>query len=228
MPMPDNWFKEHSPADIVSKVGEITLAVISEWSDEELRRIGWLDNLIIDRLFSMTSAGVWNYRVSSSGEYSIVIDGRVSDIMSGVATQEVASRQLNNEGYTTVNSMSAIAGILLKRAHATGTVAGGSGAIAATDLVAAVASKKISCDMIQFTLSASGDHEGGTITVKDGDGTTLAVGIISSQKPELTLRFVDPTSAVNKKITFELANAGGLAALTDGDILIATAHYREH
>jgi hypothetical protein len=66
--IPDNWFREHSPAQIIAKVGEITLTVISEWSEEELARVGWSNNPVIDILYSLTSAGVWIARTTASGE----------------------------------------------------------------------------------------------------------------------------------------------------------------
>jgi len=67
MRLPDNYFRSLSPADIIAKVATITLANISLLGPDELERIGWLNNPIIDILYSMTSAGVWISRVNTSG-----------------------------------------------------------------------------------------------------------------------------------------------------------------
>ena len=68
MDLPDNYFRDRSPASIIAKVATITLANISLLGTEELIRIGWLGNPIIDILYSMTSAGVWISRVNASGQ----------------------------------------------------------------------------------------------------------------------------------------------------------------
>lgn len=62
----DNHFKIIPPAQIISEVGTITLATISLWSVEELKRIGWLDNSIIDLLYKLGSTGVWTAREQSA------------------------------------------------------------------------------------------------------------------------------------------------------------------
>lgn len=67
MDLPDNYFRGLSPADIVAKVATITLANISLLGSDELRRIGWLDNPVIDILYSLTSAGVWVAQTNASG-----------------------------------------------------------------------------------------------------------------------------------------------------------------
>ncbi len=58
----DNWFREHSPADIIEQVGKTTLAVISQWTDGELDRVGWNDNRIVNRLYDLGDTGVWAAR----------------------------------------------------------------------------------------------------------------------------------------------------------------------
>jgi len=67
MRLPDNFFRDLSPTDIVSKVASITLAEISRFNTETLLRIGWLNNPVIDILYSMTNAGVWVSRTDASG-----------------------------------------------------------------------------------------------------------------------------------------------------------------
>ena len=71
MRLPDNYFRGLSPADIIAKVATITLANISLLGPDELERIGWLNNPIIDILYSMTSAGVWIARTDSSGQLKV-------------------------------------------------------------------------------------------------------------------------------------------------------------
>jgi len=44
------------------------LANISLWGPDELERVGWLNNPVIDILYSMTSAGVWIARTDSTGK----------------------------------------------------------------------------------------------------------------------------------------------------------------
>lgn len=67
MHLPDGYFHNRSPADIVAKVAIITLANISLMGDKELERIGWIGNLIVERLYELTSAGVWIARTDASG-----------------------------------------------------------------------------------------------------------------------------------------------------------------
>jgi len=66
--IPDNHLVRMSPADIIAFEATNTLAVISTWSTEELIRIGWIGNPIVDILYSMTSAGVWIARTNASGQ----------------------------------------------------------------------------------------------------------------------------------------------------------------
>ncbi len=60
--LPDNFFRINSPADIIAQVAVTTLAVISGYDEEELRRIGWLDSEIVKILYSLSDAGVWEPR----------------------------------------------------------------------------------------------------------------------------------------------------------------------
>lgn len=72
MGLPDNYFREKNPAAIVAKVAEVTLAVISQWDERELKRVGWTNNPIIDILYSLTSAGVWIARTDTLGGGKVV------------------------------------------------------------------------------------------------------------------------------------------------------------
>ena len=67
MDLPKDYFRDKNPADIIAKVATITLANISLLGAPELERIGWLNNPIVDKLYSLTSAGQWVVRVDASG-----------------------------------------------------------------------------------------------------------------------------------------------------------------
>ena len=65
--IPTGHLNRMSPDQIIAFVAINTLAVISTWSTDELIRIGWLGNPIVDILYSLTSAGVWIARTDTSG-----------------------------------------------------------------------------------------------------------------------------------------------------------------
>jgi len=85
MRFPDNWFREVSPADIISRIGTVTLANISLLGTEELLRIGWLNNPVIDILYSMTSAGVWVAKTDSSGVVTTKLNGAQQNYLASIA-----------------------------------------------------------------------------------------------------------------------------------------------
>lgn len=53
-------------------VSVITLAKLSTWTHEYLAYLGWFDNPIIERLYTLTSAGVWIARTDTSGRIATV------------------------------------------------------------------------------------------------------------------------------------------------------------
>ena len=65
--IPNNWFRDHSPAQITAKVTELTLAVISQWAPHELERVGWSNNDVIDKLYELADDGIWQSRIDSVG-----------------------------------------------------------------------------------------------------------------------------------------------------------------
>lgn len=71
-PLYNDWFRGKSPADIITMVATIGLTTISEWSEQELKRVGWTNNPIIDILYSLTSAGVWIAKTDTSGQDKVV------------------------------------------------------------------------------------------------------------------------------------------------------------
>ena len=64
--------RRYSAAELIAFVTRTTLAEISTWSSYELQRIGWTDNPIVDILYSMTSAGVWEAKTDPSLNLSFV------------------------------------------------------------------------------------------------------------------------------------------------------------
>lgn len=107
-------------------------------NDEELRRIGWLDNPMVDILYSITSAGAWIARTDTSGRAQ---DANSSAIM--------AYSQISNYGlFTTVGAAtptSVVAATNYKRRIAQIPLTEAAGAIAATVIVSGVASYKAYC-----------------------------------------------------------------------------------
>jgi len=64
----DGALLRYSAAELIAFVTRTTLAEISTWSADELQRIGWTGNALVDILYSMTyPAGVWISRVDTSG-----------------------------------------------------------------------------------------------------------------------------------------------------------------
>ena len=81
MPLENNWFLKHTPAEIVAMVSTLTLATISTWTDEELQRVGWDRSSTVRELYTQTSAGVWIAQRNATGllteANSSVISGRI-------------------------------------------------------------------------------------------------------------------------------------------------------
>lgn len=73
MPYEDNLFLRMSPAGIIARVAasDPTLAVVSALSVDEQIRIGWLGNPAVERLYELTSAGVWTPRTDTSGRVGV-------------------------------------------------------------------------------------------------------------------------------------------------------------
>jgi len=95
----DGYFLRRSPAQIIADVSTITLAEISRWSREELLRVGWLNNPIVDILYSLTSAGVWIPNTDSSG-YKLVSDSLTLDTVAKAGYQ-IANRTIGTGYYAT-------------------------------------------------------------------------------------------------------------------------------
>jgi hypothetical protein len=93
-----DWFRHHTPAEIVTMVATVTLATISTWTEERLDYLGWTNNPIIEILYSMTSAGVWVARTNSLG-YPQVADP-TTDTWIVHATKAIMAQSGWVSGYT--------------------------------------------------------------------------------------------------------------------------------
>lgn len=82
---PDNWFQDNNPADIVAKVAEITLAEISTWTNDELIRVGWADNYIIERLYDLGNTGIWIARTAGTNGIEREIAAEIAGVTEAVA-----------------------------------------------------------------------------------------------------------------------------------------------
>jgi len=68
MGLKPDWFREHTPAEIIAKVAVITLAEISRWTPEYLDELGWTDNPIISLMYQLNvTTGIWVSRATSDG-----------------------------------------------------------------------------------------------------------------------------------------------------------------
>jgi len=132
MRLPDNYFRELNAADIIAAVAasKPSLAVISTLGADELERIGWLNNPVIDILYSMTSAGVWIARTDASGRET---EANSASISSNVATSAGYSRMT----FPLVSSQTSLTSSFARRiAQIPLTEAGG--AIGATVIVTGI------------------------------------------------------------------------------------------
>lgn len=139
--LPDNYFRELPPAALITAVGSITLATISTWDVKELQRLGWLNNPIIDILYSMTSAGVWIARTDASGYPKM---GDYYNNSSHVANQYSLESIRNDEHVTYQTISDSTKGKLWKRVIQI-PLTEAAGSIAATPIVPALASFKGHC-----------------------------------------------------------------------------------
>ena len=174
MDLPDNYFRDRSPADIIAKVATITLANISLLGSSELRRIGWLDNPIIDILYSMTSAGVWISRVDTSGRLTDANSGAIKTDLDTANTYQaqllasVLTPTVTGSGIATVAGSGAahrrIAQVPLTEA---------AGAIAATAIVTGIASYKARCIIKKIWAPAGTTDAANTWTIASEAGGNL-------------------------------------------------------
>ena len=163
MRLPDNYFREASPSDIIAKVGVIQLSNISMLGPDELIRIGWLNNPIIDILYSMTSAGVWIARTDSSGQPKVVeangaaISSRINSNKNFVATLTSAS-EADGTSVTSELGWIEIPPTVVTRAG---------GAVPNAPIFPATASKHVDAELYfisnktgSFTIDLAEDHSG--------------------------------------------------------------------
>lgn len=85
-----DYFRKYGPATLIAKINELTLPYISTWNQEYLEYVGWLNNPIIETLYSMTSAGAWVAKRSSAG-YELPLDS----ISTATACDNIANALFN-------------------------------------------------------------------------------------------------------------------------------------
>ena len=86
--LPVDFFRDKSPASIISIVGTLTLATISTWTDRELDRVGWNDNHIIDRLYDLGNTGIWAARQTGLTPIDAAVVAVMGDVVTAVAAVE--------------------------------------------------------------------------------------------------------------------------------------------
>ena len=85
--LPVDFFRNKSPASIISVVGTLTLAQISGWTEKELLRVGWLDNPIISLIYHLNvNTGIWVSRADTDASESQAILDAIKISTDGVAT----------------------------------------------------------------------------------------------------------------------------------------------
>lgn len=151
-----------SPAQLIAFVARTTLAEISSWSTQDLIDIGWLNNPTVDRLYDLGNTGVYAARQGSTTPieryqqaYLDSIAARLDITTAGgigktMADRVTEARMLNASAYAlqampdTVNVVSTEAAALLaqRRLGITLLTSDGAGAVAATELVPALAGMK--------------------------------------------------------------------------------------
>jgi len=177
MRLPDNYFRMLSPADIIAKVATITLANISLWGTEELERIGWLNNPVIDILYSMTSTGVWIARTDTSGLVAEANSSTIADhtgLINGI--QLVGA--LRRAGFTEAEIATAQ---IQCGSYAVSLGAGGT--LAETTLHSGTAGKKLFLVEVSAFLSMAADTAGSSakVTIKEETAGTILTRFILGQ-----------------------------------------------
>lgn len=223
-PLYDDWFRGKSPADIIAMVATLTLATISEWSEQELKRVGWTNNPIIDILYSLTSAGVWVGKRDTSGKESGTYDAAIMNNLQMSGTPVIAAdigssilwrSRINIVSATLVN-----------------------GILADVPLVPASAGYYGVIDGIQVLMITQPHDTYLCLTFQDEDNTSLLGSgggaikqVIASGILNTTLQNIKLTQATytdNKALEVDLAtgaDAGGDAADDYTVVLIVNYHY---
>lgn len=220
MRLPDNYFKDKSPADIVAKVGTINLANISLLGAEELQRIGWLNNPIVDLLYILNSSGVWVTKVNAAG-YSIdaTLMGTYFDNHS----------TLNQHSYISSIPPSSVSGSYRRRIAVKEFVLT-NGVYTDGELVAALASYYGVMKILGVYCSAAVDGNDMTLAFEDSDNNDL-----NGAPPSITA-VVLPTAftaaleglimyggADNKALEVDIDTGGGVA--DNGKIIYIAFEY---
>jgi hypothetical protein len=209
-----------TPAEVITWVGNITLAEISLMTERELLRIGWIsspsDNISIYGLYHIGSTGVWV--------------ARPQDTTGRLPIEEKSGQNISNftlmtryilRNHTNIPAMSGVGfGVDNTIYSQYGLIAdftlNGSGALSAQDLIAAQGSGHEIWpeELIVWLDSDTADESSiagnsGIVTIKDGTtGNTLMEGVLSRQTGYLKIKHGD-LAGDNEKITIEVAAGTG-------------------
>lgn len=205
-------FDDMDPASLVAWVTAYTLAKLSKHTKAELVARGWYDSAGVD-LYSLTSAGVWIAKATTLGHPETSILTYTQYIESMLKAPPEAGRIRDWAG-----SWSNITAYPLKCALIAQSLGAG-GTLAATELVALVAGKKLcpqklvlELDPVTANISAVGGNAA-VCTLDNSGGTILGYGILSHTKQSTECELVgSPVAGENLRLTVVAGTAGNVGA----------------
>jgi len=184
-----DYFRKYGPATLIVKVAELTLTYISTWNQEYLEYVGWLNNPIIETLYSMTSAGAWIAKTDASGRETEANSTTMTDYQASIIKN---TRLPSVSGSTSVNS-----GINQEMMHKTKTLThtcDGGGVAAAqavftptTGYYSVVRLKHIISTVSEGTALMNITVSAGALVGPAQISFNLAAGVINTQALELLL-----------------------------------------
>jgi hypothetical protein len=214
------------------KLDEIYTLLTSTYTDlvptaEELIEKNWIQ-LIRAGIVSIDTSGQLEWGTDAAGRREVIdqYTGNIDTITTRLyyhSIDQIHMARIVGEGESANTTYTA------KLAKAQGTVAGGAGAIAATDIIAAVAGKQFYCVSALLSLSTDTASGGILITIQDEDGTALTQPVvITINQPTFVIPtgffIISPTA--NKKIQM-VGDVGTCAALANADTVDVTLLYFE-
>ena len=212
MPLENNWFRKHTPEEIVAMVSTLTLATISTWTQEELDRIGWTNNPIIDILYGLTSAGTWTSIVDPSGHLEGAFDSSIETIVSQSRYMDSVNREPSVSGYIAPTGSNVVP--LVRRTKILTFVTNGAGAAAAQALHTGPAGfypvvriKRVISNVIGGATEMLFTVTGGALVGPAQVNIALVAHTINEQMKDLLLYNLTDASVINLAI-----NAGPISA----------------
>lgn len=211
MNFPDGYFLEKSPAEIIAKVNTVTLANISLLSAEELLRIGWLGNPIIDKLYKIGSTGLWVAREQNAAGTS-PLEAFLPILNTSVGqTLAVGDYDPFNIGQTAAQR-------LRRRVIAVPVAVVAGGAITDQELLPAVASYKYRVKVLGIACSIT--DAAVTILFEDSTPTTyvgcpasgFSLGFTADVLNSSLAGIVIYDATANKNLQVDISGAGAGAA----------------